>query len=436
VLARGAGTLTGESAGSRHLALLKQFNALQTRYSSNRELILGRAILFQQSEEHETSLNLSNKLLREDRDFVPAIMVKGKALSQLERNDEAEVLLKSKLETHSDNGRLRLLYGRILAQQEKLDEARQQFEILQRQAPNDNDILLSLALISLGNDLDDDAEMYFQQLLTLGQRSSTANYYLGRLSEKQKRFQEAQDYYASVDPGKEFMAAQIAVTQMLVQQGQFEEALDVIDRARKRNPARMEALFLLEGDLLVSDRQLVKALTLFDRGLKTNPESTNLLYSRAMAFEKLDDLESLERDLREILRIEPDNAAAMNALGYTLADRTDRLKEAETLIFRAYELNSEDPAILDSMGWVQFRLGNYKQAEEFLRMAYEHFQDGEVAAHLGEVLWAKGDRNAARQLFAEALNKAPDSEVLQETVDRLIGESLVEPSETVSTIRK
>ncbi|WP_067518708.1 tetratricopeptide repeat protein [Endozoicomonas ascidiicola] len=436
MLARGASGLDGASADGRRRALIDQLNGLQGQYSKNRELMLGRAILFHQIGDYEQALTLSDKLLIKNRNDTPVIMVKGRALSQLNRNDEAEKLLVSALERNSDNGRLRLLYGRILVQQDKLVEARAQFEILQRQAPDDSDILLSLALITLENNMDQDAELYFQQLLALGQRSSTANYYLGRLSEKQEKYQAARSYYASVDPSKEFMAAQIAVTQMLVEQGQLEEARGVIDRARKRNPAKIEALFLLEGELLVSDRQLEKALELFERGLKTNPESTNLLYSRAMAFEKMDDLGGLEKDLREILRIEPDNAAAMNALGYTLADRTDRLEEAEALISQAFALNGEDPAIMDSMGWVQFRLGNYEQAEKYLKMAYERFKDAEVAAHLGEVLWAKGDREAARQLFAEALNDSPDSVILQETVDRLIGGPLAEPSETVSTIRK
>ncbi|MNZ64834.1 bacteriophage N4 receptor, outer membrane subunit [compost metagenome] len=140
-----------------------------------------------------------------------------------------------------------------------------------------------------------------------------------------------------------------------------------------------------------------------------------------MLAEKRGDLAGLERDLRFIIEREPDNAMALNALGYTLADRTTRYAEARELITRAYELNPDDPAILDSLGWVNYRMGNLAEAEQLLRQALERMPDHEVAAHLGEVLWVSGQQDAARKVWRQALADTPDSSVLQETLKRLTG---------------
>ena len=433
VLASAAGNHQATSVANGQPDLISQFDQLSQAYPEYRLLKLGKAILLQQTGEFESALTLADELLKQDQGFVPAMMVKGRALNKLKRDAEAEVMLSEAVQRYPDKNRLRLLYGRVLVHAGKLDLAKKQFEVLLERAPDESDIVLSLALVTLENSMMEESEQYFQQLLAIGERNSTAHYYLGRLSEKQQKYAVAKEHYLSVGPGKEFMAAQVALTQMLVGQNKLDEALVHVGEARNRNPARMESLFLLEGELLVSDRQLSKALILFERALKTNPESANLLYSRAMVYEKLNDLSGLEKDLRAILAFDPENAAALNALGYTLADRTDRYKEAEELILQAYELNSDDPAILDSMGWVQFRLGNYDQAENYLRMAYAQFPDAEIAAHLGEVLWVKGDRNAARSLWAEALKKSPDSQILKNTMDRLTGAGLEKPAETVST---
>lgn len=433
VLASAAGSLSGENGQEVRSSLIKQFDGLITVYPDFRVIKLGKAILLQQAGEYESALSVVDQLLKQDRDFVPAMMVKGRALNKLKRDAEAEVMLSEAVQRHPGKNRLRLLYGRVLVHAGKLGLARKQFEVLLERAPGESDIVLSLALITLENGMEQEAEEYFQQLLAIGERNNTAHYYLGRLDEKQKKYSEAKEHYLAVGPGKEFMAAQVAMAQMLVEQGKLDEALTHVGEARNRNPARMESLFLLEGELLVNDRQLNKALMLFERALKTNPESVSLLYSRAMVYEKLNDLVGLEKDLRVILEFDPENAAALNALGYTLADRTERYKEAEALILQAYGLNSEDPAILDSMGWVQFRLGNFEQAEKYLRMAYTQFPDAEIAAHLGEVLWVKGEREAARSLWAEALQKSPDSQILQDTMDRLTGAGLEDQSETVST---
>jgi tetratricopeptide (TPR) repeat protein len=151
------------------------------------------------------------------------------------------------------------------------------------------------------------------------------------------------------------------------------------------------------------------------------PDDLNLLYTRAMLAEKRNDLAQMEKDLRLIIKRDPDNAMALNALGYTLSDRTTRYEEAKALIEHAHQLNPEDPAVLDSLGWVNFRLGNLDEAERLLRQALERFPDQEVAAHLGEVLWANGKQREAKQIWGKFLKDQPDSPTLRSTIKRLTG---------------
>ena len=180
-------------------------------------------------------------------------------------------------------------------------------------------------------------------------------------------------------------------------------------------------MYLIEAETLGANDQTDAAWRVLQQALKLYPDDLNLLYSRAMLAEKRNDLEQMERDLRAIIEREPDNAMALNALGYTLSDRTTRYAEAKTLIQQAYDLNPQDPAVLDSLGWVNFRLGNLDEAERLLRQALERFPDQEVAAHLGEVLWANGKQREAKQIWGKFLKENPDSPILRKTVLRLTG---------------
>jgi len=158
---------------------------------------------------------------------------------------------------------------------------------------------------------------------------------------------------------------------------------------------------------------------MLNTALRAMPESTTLRYTRSMLGERQNNLALMESDLREIIHREPDNVTALNALGYTLANRTDRYSEAFALISRALELAPEEPAILDSMGWILYRQGMYSQAVEYLSRAYAKFPDAEVAAHLGEVLWVSGDTATALSIWQSAILKDPNHEVLVQTMQRL-----------------
>ncbi|MCW7556437.1 tetratricopeptide repeat protein [Endozoicomonas gorgoniicola] len=414
-LASSAAELSDEDRDS----LLKTFDTILKEYPYHRSLMLGKAILLQQAGRNDEAMLLCDQLLKRDPEYVKALILKGRILNQLGRGEEAEQMLADAVELHPDRPRLRLLYARVLVHLNKLDQARIQFEELLKQSPHDVEILISLALIALENDMPDRAETYFKRLLKLGQRKGTAYYYLGRISEKKGNLKEAETYFLNVPPGKEFMRAQVSLVQLMLSQGRLKDARKYLGEARNRYPIHAVQLYMLETEILTGAGEYNEALGLFDAAVLRHPENVNLLYARAMLQERLGKLEGLEKDLRTIIKLQPDNAAALNALGYTLADRTDRYEEARALIEKAYSIDSDDPAIMDSMGWVNYRLGNLEAALKYLKQAYEKFPDHEVAAHLGEVLWMMGRRDEAIALWKEALEKKPESEILRSTRERL-----------------
>jgi tetratricopeptide (TPR) repeat protein len=249
----------------------------------------------------------------------------------------------------------------------------------------------------------------------------SAHLNLGRIHEERDDPQSALAEYAQVGPGSDYLPAQLRQSDILIGNGNWAEAAKRLSQARDEQPDYAVQLYLIEAETLTSNNQPDRGWQVLSQALKQYPDDVNLLYTRAMLAEKRDDLAQMEKDLRTIIKREPENAMALNALGYTLSDRTTRYAEAKELIEKAHRLNPDDPAVLDSLGWVNYRLGNLDEAERLLRQALERFPDHEVAAHLGEVLWANGKQSEARKVWGKALEQQPDSPILRSTLRRLTG---------------
>ncbi len=314
-----------------------------------------------------------------------------------------------------------LTYARTLIEQNRMDEAKAQFTSLAEQYPEDDELRFSLALIALEGKKWDEAQGYLEELIERDSHVDSAHLNLGRIAEERNDPQGALAEYALVGPGNDYLPAQMRQADILVSHGRGAEASKKLAAARDAQPDYGIQLFLIEAETLAANNQTDRAWNVLQQALKQYPDDLNLLYSRAMLAEKRNDLEQMERDLRAIIKREPDNAMALNALGYTLSDRTTRYAEAKVLIQQAYDLNPDDPAVLDSLGWVNFRLGNLDEAERLLRQALERFPDQEVAAHLGEVLWANGKQREAKQIWGKFLKENPESPILRKTVLRLTG---------------
>ncbi|SDH92801.1 Tetratricopeptide repeat-containing protein [Pseudomonas flavescens] len=400
--------------------LLQSFDRLLGKYPNDGQLLFGKALLLQQDDRPEEALKLlENSDAKHDQ--AAPLLLRARLLQSLGRGEEALPLLEKGMEQTPGDKRLRLTYARQLVELGRMDEARSEFSALLQQFPEDDDLRFSLALVCLEAEAWREAIVYLQELVERDAHVDPAQYNLGRAHEALGEVDEALLAYSMVGGGNDYLPARVRMTDLLVANGRGVEASRHLAEARDNQPDYALQLYLIEAESLSKQNQPAKAWALIQQALAQYPGDINLLYTRAMLAEPRNDLKQLEQDLRTILDREPDNAMALNALGYTLVDRTDRHQEGLELIQQAHDLNPEDPAILDSLGWANFRLGNLAEAEKLLRQAFERFPDHEVAAHLGEALWARNKQREARQIWRDALKEQPDSEILRSTVLRLTG---------------
>jgi tetratricopeptide (TPR) repeat protein len=414
VIAAAAASLPGDEKQQ----LLTEFDRLLLEHPGTTELLTGKALLLQELDRKEEALTLVRQVLDAQPDDTHAILIESKLLQELGRGDEANHRLAQMVNQNPYNRRLRLQYARQLTQAD-MNRAREQFAILVQQSPNDADLLLSLALVSREVGALDDAKKYFRQLLSMNQRVPEAQFYLGAIAEQSKDADAAIVHYEQVPPSEEFLPAIVRVVELRLAQNNLPAARKFLAATRERYPQHVLRLYLFEAEVLMQSRKYEDGHQLLTAALKQFPQQPNLLYSRSTFSEKRNDLALLERDLRALLKKDPDNAVALNALGYTLANRTKRYAEAYQLIRRAHELKPDDPAILDSMGWVEFRRGNLKLARDYLEKAHAVFPDPEVAAHYGEVLWQLGEHEQARSVWAKALDGKGDADIVRDTMRRL-----------------
>lgn len=323
-------------------------------------------------------------------------------------------------DAHPRNKRLGVAYARYLIQYGKLQEAQQQFVLLVDTFPEDGDLLLSLALLSWENRIEDDAIQYFKQLIAMDYRTEEAYLYLARIAQSRKQYAEAETYFRKIGSGPNYALAQIQLALLLTETGRIAEAMTLLDSALTTDPSEALKYRLAKSEILARQERNQEAVDALNQGLQQYPNDAALLYSRAMLLEKMEQFEGMEADLRKVLEMQPNNSAALNALGYTFANRNQRLSEAGALIERAYFLNPNDPAIIDSMGWIKYRMGENSAALEFLRKAYDAFKDQEIAAHLGEVLWVTGNQAEALSIWKQSLEANPDSKVLRNVMQRFI----------------
>ncbi len=342
-------------------------------------------------------------------------------IMQLKGDKEAALeYLDQKVRALPDETVLRLTYARQLVDSRDYEEAFAQYKIVIKQSPGDVDVLFALGLLALQLDDQDSAYDYLSQARETGQRNDDARFYLGQLEELRENPEAAMEHYGFVVRGDNLVEARVRQAVIAAQLGDVDRARDYLHSLHVNAPAQRQRIFLVEGDLLRNAERHQEAMALYNHALGELPGNISLLYARSMAAERLGLLDQAERDLLAIIELDADNVDALNALGYTLADRTDRYQEAYTYVKRALELRPNDNAILDSMGWVLYRLGKYNDAIKMLRKSLEIRLDPEVAAHLGEVLWVNGEREDAREIWKQALEVSPGDKRLLTIIERFI----------------
>jgi tetratricopeptide (TPR) repeat protein len=326
--------------------------------------------------------------------------------------------LKASLAQNAAAFDLRMIYARLLADTQRYDEARAEFEALAKEQPQNADARFALGLLYMQGSQFDKARENFTPLTQDESYQNEASFYLGQIAEASKEYESALHWYSSVAKGEMLFDAQLGTALVFAKLNRIAEAGERLRSVKASTPEERARAVRVEGEILSQEGQYDAALALYDRAIgdKFDPD---LLYSRAMLAEKMGRLDILERDLRLILKNDPNNVQALNALGYTLADKTNRLQEAYELVKKALELKPNDFYILDSMGWVLFRLGRLPDAVSHLRRAKELRNDPEVAAHLGEVLWTMGDKQGAKEAWESGLRAAPGDQKLLDFMKRL-----------------
>ncbi|WP_039915026.1 tetratricopeptide repeat protein [Cellvibrio mixtus] len=398
--------------------LLNDFTALLQQHPRDEQLLVGAGILLQQQGNYEEAMNINRQALKLHPSSIPAAILEANLLHQLKRDQEAIAKMDALLDLYPDNTSLRQQYARILTRH-NLELAQEQFQILVKQRPGDGDMLLSLGIIALERKDSATAKQAFEELLDKDQHLSTAHYYLGRIAEAREDWPEAIINYLQVDSGNDFLSATLSLLGIFVRQEDFLSAQQHMNRIRLRFPDQSEALYVLHSQTLVKYNYPDEADKVMSEGLASFPNSTRLLFARAMLNNQRNNFAATERDLRQILRLDADNVSALNSLGYILADRTQRYEEATRLLEKALRLKPDDPAIMDSMGWLYYRLGKYPEALGQLRSAFDLSPNAEIAAHLGEILWMVGDKTEARRIWQEGIKLSPNDPVIQKTLQRL-----------------
>jgi len=334
--------------------------------------------------------------------------------------DQAASFLTAYLKRYPAARETRLAYARLLVAQKRFGEARAEFQKLMAGAPDGTEVAFAVALLSLQLKDYDAAEKYLRGLIESPYRDKDGvRLYLGQVAEERKNLPEALRWYAEVGEGEQYVQAQIRYAQVLAKQGKLDEARGRLQEAAAKDGQQRVQLVLAEAQLLRDANQPKTAFDLVGQALDRVPNNPELLYDYAMLAEKLERVDILEASLRKLIEIRPEHAHAYNALGYSLADRNQRLPEARELIEKALQLAPEDSFIIDSMGWVLYRMGKLKDSLGYLRRAFAGRPDPEIAAHLGEVLWAMGERAEAERVWGDATRESPDNETLANTIKRL-----------------
>ena len=347
-----------------------------------------------------------------------ALVLRARILHRQGHNQAAVADFEQALKLSPEDDRLRLHFARLLVDLKDFPRARKHFNVLLERQPNNSDVSYALGLLAIEASDFDEAEFHFLSLLKLGQRSNEAAYSLGQIADSRGEVEEAIKWYSSVADGESYLSARFRVASLLVESQGMSAARAYLAALKPRSEEDELRIYLAEAELLRDAGQYPQAMVIYDEALERFPKNIEVLYARGMLGDMMGDMAILERDLREILKLDPGNAQALNALGYTLADRTDRHEEALELIAKAYEQRPNDAAIIDSMGWVMYQLGRYEEAYKYLKKALSLQQDGEIAAHLGEVLWVMGRQAEARKVWNEASKQFPEHKLLREVMQR------------------
>ena len=421
---------TGQLNPQSRAQLIKALEPLFTQFPDDDSLALAQVQLLAQSGEYDAALTALDTARSQVTQTAGTVLLETQILQNMGRADDAARVMRAGVKVFDTDPILRASLARLYISQDKFDDALEQYAILIAQDAENWEAVYAKALVHLEIEEYGEAESLFQRLIDSGERVDESRYYLATSFEQQGQLERAIDNYRLVSIGtNNFLGAQQQATRLSIALGAVDAAHDWLQRVSRGQP-RLEVLFInMEAQLLQQAGLPAKAKQLLDRSLNRYPGEVDLLFARVIYFDSIKDLASSEADLRSIIAIKPDDARALNHLGYMLADQTTRYEEALTLLESAIALNPGDPATTDSLAWAQYKLGRYEDALQNIRRAFAVFPDPEVASHMGEILWMMGRRDEALAVWQRALEGAPDDPLVTEAMQRLQTQTSEDESE-------
>ncbi len=382
---------------------------LSAKTTSNKPVIyFVQALLSMQMKNNTQAENKIEQTLALQPDWEHPLLIQAQLAVITNDLVRAKILLNSALLKHPNNLTFKKLLAQTLIKTSEYDAAADIYQSLVTQSPKDGENYIALALINLQLNRDANAETILKTLAEQSEWTSQANFYLGKIEEKHNNSVAAIALFDKVTDTSFSLDAGISAINLLAKDKKYADIDARLEILVKKFPAQKLRFVLMQSGLYNQQNQVEKAFDLLSETLLQMPDEKDLLYTRALVAEHLGKLDVLESDLKKVLAKDPNNAESLNALGYTLLSDSKRYHEAEKYLQRAIKLQPNEPAIMDSFGWLQFKLGNYPQAAKYLQSAYEKQNSGEIAAHLCEVLWEMNKKEDAQKLFDEALKTSPD----------------------------
>lgn len=360
----------------------------------------------------DQALDAVDDALSINPDWEKAADYKFKLLLANEQTDEAIEFANRYLKKHKKYTLLRSSLARYYIESDNYREAEQQYLLVHKYSPESQGTVMALALLRLQFNDNEKARYYLNLALEQDPRNDLPRIYLGEIATSENKLDEAEQWLRAVTDADQVFSARLRLAEVINKRDGIDAALRELEEIHPVSSDQQAELALIRNEMLVEEERYGDARTALDRVIDDQPDNIELLYARAMVAAQQDDVAGLEKDLRKVLKQNPDHVHSMNALGYTLADKTDRIEEADALVSSALSRRPDDPFILDSYGWVKFRQGDLKEAEKYLQRALSLRNDPEIAAHLVEVMWVQGRKTEALALWEKANSDFPDNKLL------------------------
>ena len=394
---------------------------LTTKTQSSKAVIyFVQSLLSMQMKNYAQAAKHIEKTLELEPEWEHPLIIQAQLAAMANDFTKTKTLLHSAIQKHPNNFGFKKLLAQTFIKTGEYEQAAEIYQTLITQNAKDGESYIALALLNIQLNKDDNAQTILKTLAEQPEWKMQSDFYLGKIEEKQGHQEAAIALYDQVADGAFALDAAMSSINLLIKAQKYEDVDTRLSALIKQFPQQKQRIVLTQTSLYNQQNKHEKAFDLLSETLIDLPEDKELLYARALIAEELGKSDVLESDLKKILSKAPDSAQALNALGYTLLQDSKHLQEAKKYLNRAIKLQPNEPAIMDSFGWLQFKLGKPQQALIYLQSAYEKQASGEIAAHLCEVLWTIGHKEEAEQLFEEALKASPSDAYLNAFKNRFL----------------